>query len=65
MKLKDVQHGRIVKTEGGAIGMIVGITNNLPHARQSERAQEERAIVLVQWSWGANTGIHPANIEYL
>lgn len=63
MKLSKCTHGKIVISENNGIGMIVGITNNIPCSSISDRAKEDRAIPLVQWAHGGTFGINAYNIE--
>ena len=65
MRLSQCTHGKIVwnrdKTE---VGMIVGITNNIPSADVSNRRIIDRAIPLVQWSCEREpVGVHQSNLE--
>ena len=64
MKLKNVQHGRMVINDK-RVGMIKGITNNSPYSDVNVRQEIERVVVKVRWSDGHESAIHPANIEYL
>lgn len=63
MELKDCKHGIIVSSNCGAIGMIIGITNNIPHADKENRRLTTHAIPLVQWSHGETSGVHHNNIS--
>lgn len=65
MKLKNCNRGRIIISGDGRIGMITGITNNCPSADAATRRDPERAIPLVQWADGGESGIYPGNIEPL
>jgi Na+/H+-translocating membrane pyrophosphatase len=65
MKLKNCEHGKLVQSKDGKIGMIVGITNNVECADESERSKIDRAIPVVQWSCGRTCGINAANIELM
>lgn len=65
MKLSECKYGILVQklSEYGEIGMVVGITNNIPHVLTEEQREPERAIPLVQWQSGSTSGIHPFNIR--
>ena len=64
MKLRECTHGVIVQSTGSEdIGMIVGITNNVPASDREARSFVERAVPLIQWAHGETSGIHPSNIE--
>lgn len=70
MKLKDCKYGVLVCTKDRSgnierVGMVVGITNNCPSASEDVRGVIERAIPLVKWSSGLESGIHAGNIELL
>lgn len=70
MKLKDCKYGVLVCTKDKSgdierVGMIVGITNNCPSDSKKVRGDVDRAIPLVKWSSGLESGIHPSNIELL
>lgn len=68
MKLKDCTYGKLVVTRKDElgdceVGIIVGITNNCPCGDINERSDIDRAIPLVKWSSGRESGIHPAQID--
>ena len=65
MKLKDCTYGVLVTDRATKlkVGMIVGITNNVACADESERSKIGRANPVVRWSSGAEHGINAANIE--
>lgn len=63
MKLRDCKYGVLVEDRDGNIGMIKGITNNLPIGDINERSNRGRAIPLVEWASGNTSGIHYGNIE--
>ena len=65
MKLSKCEYGKLVQDKHGKIGMIAGITNNIPSANAADRGDPANAIPLVRWSCGAEYGIHPGNIELL
>lgn len=64
MKLRDCKHGiLVIDIRNSRIGMIVGITNNVPSESRNVRSDIHNAIPLVQWSCGATYEIHQGNIE--
>jgi hypothetical protein len=64
MKLSKVQMGRIVIASGKRIGMIKGISNNVPDSADGSRRKIENVSIIVQWSDNMVHAIHPSNIEY-
>ncbi len=70
MKLQDCTYGKLVtfKRDSFAlgvseVGMIVGITNNVPSADLTTRSKIDHAVPLVQWSNGEVLSVHHNNIE--
>jgi hypothetical protein len=63
MKLSKCVYGVLVFNKENGIGMIKGITNNVPHAQGDVRSEARRAIPLVEWSCGHVCGINAGNIE--
>jgi hypothetical protein len=62
MKLSECTFGKIVFNEGNGVGMIKGLSNNIPSADKKLRAEVDRAVVIVDWSCGETTTIHPSNL---
>lgn len=67
MKLSKCVYGTLVQNlkEPIQIGMVVGITNNVPHADLEERSRPDRAIPVIQWSNGNTSGCHHENLMEL
>jgi hypothetical protein len=65
MKLSDCKYGVLVQTleQFGEIGMVVGITNNIPTVLSEEQKNPERAIPMIQWQSGRTFGINHHNIR--
>ena len=68
MQLKDFQYGMLVKSSRDIgkdlyeVGMVVGVSNNCPHAEEQVRCEVGRAVFVVKWSSGRESTIHPANV---
>lgn len=66
MKLRECKMGILVQNTGTQeIGMVVGITNNIPTVLSEEQRDPSRAIPLIQWQTGRTFGIHPENMKAL
>jgi hypothetical protein len=63
MKLSKCVYGVLVYNESLGIGMVKGITNNVPDAEGIIRSEPVRALPLVEWACGHTCGVNAANIE--
>ena len=68
MRLQKVKHGIVVFDSSvnqyvPRVGMIVGLSNNCPYESETYRGKVCHVNVLVQWSSGSTTPIHPNNID--
>lgn len=62
MKLSECTPGTMVTTDDNRVGIIIGLTNNMPMGNIEERRHIFNAIPEVKWSSGEVTGIHHENL---
>ncbi len=65
MKLSKCTHGKLVVTDDEEVGMVVGVTYNIPLIQCGNMSYKEllgRTIPLVQFPAGTR-GVHHGNLE--